>query len=55
MIRDLKIQARWTLFCTPLLNLVLLDDERHGRLKGCMLCVAEDGTIAVVVVDGFEL
>jgi len=32
-----------------------LQDEQAGPLRGCVLCIAEDGTIAVIVIDGFQL
>ncbi|KAF8195899.1 hypothetical protein K438DRAFT_1826706 [Mycena galopus ATCC 62051] len=47
--------ARWTIFTTPLKNVVRFRDEKQGPLSGCVLCVSEDGTIAVIVVDGFQL
>ncbi|KAG5219971.1 WD repeat-containing protein [Salix suchowensis] len=50
---SLKLCARWTIFTTSLLNVLQFPDDR-GVLGGCILCVAEDGTIAVVVVDGFS-
>ena len=51
----LKLCARWTLFNTPLARVITLDDDKVGRLHGCVLCVSQDGTIAVVAVDGYEL
>ncbi|KAL4259622.1 WD40-repeat-containing domain superfamily protein [Pleurotus pulmonarius] len=50
---SLKLCARWTIFTTSLLNVLRFPHDR-GVLGGCILCVAEDGTIAVVVVDGLQ-
>ncbi|KAH9891906.1 WD40 repeat-like protein [Cubamyces lactineus] len=50
----LKLYARWTMFTTPLARTISLHDEKMGRLHGCILCVSQDGTIAVVAVDGFQ-
>ncbi|KAL0567058.1 hypothetical protein V5O48_014937, partial [Marasmius crinis-equi] len=52
---DLKLCARWTVFNTPLVKVLQFEDIKTGPLSGCVLCVAEDGTIAVVAIDGFEL
>lgn len=55
-VRDLNLCARWTLFATPLLSVVdLTGEENVGGLKDCLLCVAEHGTTAVILIDGFEL
>ncbi|KAI0365315.1 WD40 repeat-like protein [Pilatotrama ljubarskyi] len=48
----LKLHARWTMFTTPLARVISLHDSQVGRLHGCVLCVSQDGTIAVVAVDG---
>ncbi|KAK2465293.1 hypothetical protein APHAL10511_002647 [Amanita phalloides] len=50
----LKICARWTLFTTQLCHVIQLPVERTGPLCGCLLCVAEDGTIAVIALDDFQ-
>ncbi|KAI0655440.1 WD40 repeat-like protein [Cubamyces menziesii] len=50
----LKLYARWTVFTTPLARTISLHDEKMGRLHGCILCVSQDGTIAVVAVDGLQ-
>jgi hypothetical protein len=42
-------------FVTPLDRVLQFDVEKTGPLRGCALCVARDGTIAVIVVDGFHL
>jgi rabconnectin-3b len=51
----LKLRAQWTMFTEPLLTVIPLDEEGVGRLRDCILCVSDDGTIAVIAVDGLEL
>ncbi|KAJ7276394.1 hypothetical protein B0H12DRAFT_1199167 [Mycena haematopus] len=51
----LALCARWTIFTTPLKSVVKFHDETQGPLRGCVLCISQDGTIAVIVVDGFQL
>ena len=51
-LRTLQLLARWTVFTEPLGDVIYLSS---GRLKGCVFCVARDGTIAVVAVDGYQL
>jgi hypothetical protein len=29
--------------------------EKSSPLYGCALCIAEDGAVAVIVIDGFQL
>lgn len=55
MNRTMKLCARWTVFTTPLARVISLEDEGVGRLHGCMLCISQDGTIAVIAVDGYQL
>ncbi|KAI0671154.1 WD40 repeat-like protein [Trametes maxima] len=50
----LNLCARWTVFTTPLSRVISLHEEAVGRLHGCVLCVAQDGTIAVIAVDGYQ-
>ncbi|KAJ7626280.1 hypothetical protein DFH06DRAFT_737359 [Mycena polygramma] len=50
----LTLCARWTIFTTPLTSVVQFRDEKQGPLRGCVLCISQDGTIAVIVVDGFQ-
>lgn len=52
---SLELCARWTVFTTPLAHATQIRDEKAGLLNGCVLCVSEDGTIAVIVVDGLQL
>ncbi|KAL5501846.1 hypothetical protein ACEPAH_9107 [Sanghuangporus vaninii] len=47
----LKLQARWILFTEPLAQIVYLEEESTGRLRGCCLCISGDGTIAVIAAD----
>ncbi|EJF60945.1 WD40 repeat-like protein [Dichomitus squalens LYAD-421 SS1] len=48
----LKLCARWTVFTSPLARVVPLHGEKVGRLLGCVLCISQDGTIAVIALDG---
>ncbi|KAI1788856.1 WD40 repeat-like protein [Ganoderma leucocontextum] len=50
----LKLFARWTVFISPLAHVVSLHDEKVGRLCGCVLCISQDGTIAVIALDGYQ-
>ncbi|KAI4523652.1 WD40 repeat-like protein [Schizophyllum commune Loenen D] len=52
---NLILRARWTIFLTPLAHVVQLPDVKGTPLRGCALCVAVDGTIAVVAVDSLEM
>ncbi|KAJ7068988.1 hypothetical protein B0H15DRAFT_138368 [Mycena belliarum] len=51
---SLALCARWTIFTTPLTSVIQFRNEKQGPLRGCVLCVAHDGTIAVIAVDGFQ-
>jgi len=51
----LELCAKWIAFSTPLEKVVEFAQDGAGALKGCVICIARDGTIAVVVVDGFQL
>lgn len=50
----LKLCARWIVFIEPLVRVHQFHKMTTGPLRGCVLCVSQDGTIAVVVVDGFQ-
>lgn len=50
-----KLCARWTIFTTPLASVIQIPEEQDGPLRGCILCISVDGTVAVIVVDGFQL
>ncbi|KAF8627389.1 hypothetical protein AX17_006204 [Amanita inopinata Kibby_2008] len=53
-VNNLKLCARWTVFTTSLSRVVQLPDGRTGPLRGCLLCVSQDGTIAIVAIDDFQ-
>jgi WD repeat-containing protein 7 len=53
--RSLKLLRRWVVFLTPLTAAVILDENFTGRLKGCVLCISEDGSIAVLATEDLEL
>ncbi|KAH8822569.1 hypothetical protein DL96DRAFT_1745631 [Flagelloscypha sp. PMI_526] len=48
-----KILARRSQFLCPLWRVYQIQ-EQSGPLTGCILCVSEDGTIAVIALDGFH-
>ncbi|KIY66834.1 WD40 repeat-like protein [Cylindrobasidium torrendii FP15055 ss-10] len=50
----LTLVARWVMFITPLARVLQFDDLKVGTLRGCALCISQDGTIAIVAVDGFQ-
>ncbi|KIJ60314.1 hypothetical protein HYDPIDRAFT_177510 [Hydnomerulius pinastri MD-312] len=56
-LQGLKLCARFIQFIVPLFCVVQVrqQEENAGPLRGCVLCVSIDGTIAVIAVDGFEL
>ncbi|KIY52426.1 WD40 repeat-like protein [Fistulina hepatica ATCC 64428] len=54
-IDSLRLCARWILFTTVLSFVVQFPDVENCILRGCAVCVAEDGTIAVLALDGFEI
>ena len=54
-ISQFKLCARWTVFLTPLANVLLIDEKQSGPLSECVLCISADGTIAVIAIDGFQL
>ncbi|EPQ54828.1 WD40 repeat-like protein [Gloeophyllum trabeum ATCC 11539] len=49
---SLALTARWTLFITPLRKVIEAPDS--GCLKDCILCIAHDGTVAVIAIDGCQ-
>ncbi|KAF7302006.1 WD-REPEATS-REGION domain-containing protein [Mycena indigotica] len=51
---SLALKARWTIFTTPLSRVIQFPDNKLSPLRGCVLCLSQDGTIAVIVVDGFH-
>lgn len=56
-LESLKLQAQFTPFIVPLTRIaqVLQSNENAGPLRGTLLCVSGDGTIAVVSIEGFEM
>ncbi|KAJ3575868.1 hypothetical protein NP233_g816 [Leucocoprinus birnbaumii] len=53
-INNFELCARWIVFNTTLRKAVQFPEEKGSPLHGCVLCVAQDGAIAVVAVDGFQ-
>lgn len=43
------------MFNSPLAHVIRTKGDAVGRLKGSLLCVAQDGTIAALDIDGFQL
>lgn len=37
------------------MSVVRLVDDSVGRLKGCILCIAMGGTLAIITLDGLEV
>ncbi|KAG2127039.1 hypothetical protein BD769DRAFT_1460808 [Suillus cothurnatus] len=56
-LESLKLRARFTPFIVTLTRVaqVLQSNENAGPLRGSLLCVSGDGTIAVISIEGFEL
>jgi hypothetical protein len=54
-VSHLRLCARWTVSTTLLVSVLQVDETQSGPLKGCVLCISADGTIAVIVIDGFQL
>lgn len=51
----MKTLARWVLFISPLQRVLHLKYDKGGPLRGCLLCIAGDGTIAVITLDDYQL
>jgi len=51
----MKTLARWVLFISPLQRVLHLRYDKGGPLRGCLLCIARDGTIAVIALDDYQL
>ncbi|KAF8964335.1 hypothetical protein BDZ97DRAFT_1919029 [Flammula alnicola] len=49
-----ELVARWTTFITPLAKVIQFEADKTGPLRGCALCISRDGSIAVIVIDGFH-
>lgn len=54
-LRSLNMLGCWTIFIAPLIKVILLDDDRVGRLRGSIFALSGDGTIATISPDGLEL
>ncbi|PCH40392.1 WD40 repeat-like protein [Wolfiporia cocos MD-104 SS10] len=52
--RSLALLVRWTVFTAPLAYVIHVNGEDVGRLRGCVLCISQDGTIAVITIDGHQ-
>lgn len=52
-INTFELCARWIVYSTPLVRVVEFQ-ESAGPLRGCVLCISQAGTIAVIAVDGFQ-
>lgn len=52
---SLKLCARWVIFTTPLHRVAQFPDVKGDPLRGAIICISEDGTIAVIALDGFQL
>ncbi|KAI0265617.1 hypothetical protein BC834DRAFT_824867 [Gloeopeniophorella convolvens] len=53
-LETLKMLARWTLFISPLERVLHLRHDKGGPLRGCLLCISGDGTIAVIALDEYH-
>ncbi|CAK5284382.1 unnamed protein product [Mycena citricolor] len=52
--QGLVLCAYWVIFTAPLACIIPVPAEEQGPLRGCILCISRDGTIAVIAVDGFH-
>ena len=52
---SLELISNWVIFTEPLVQVISLEDENVGRLRGCLFAISEDGTIATLSLDGPEL
>ncbi|KAH9175602.1 quinon protein alcohol dehydrogenase-like superfamily [Lactarius sanguifluus] len=53
-LESMKTLARWVLFISPLQRVLHLRYDKGGPLRGCLLCIAGDGTIAVIALDDYQ-
>jgi hypothetical protein len=61
--RTLQLGARWTVFDCNLVRVIHIasgtgsswESNARSRLKDCLLCIAADGSVAVVALDGLLL
>lgn len=52
---SLRQIAQWAVFVTPTAHLVSLLTAESSRLRGCVAAIATDGTVAILLLDGFVL
>jgi hypothetical protein len=52
---SLRQVAQWAVFVTPTAHIVSLLTGETSRLRGCVAAVAADGTVAILLLDGFVL
>ncbi|SPO40249.1 uncharacterized protein PSFLO_05731 [Pseudozyma flocculosa] len=51
----LELAATWTMSTAPIESLVSFgDDDNTLRLHGCLACVAADGSVSIVLLDGLR-
>lgn len=53
-LESMKTLARWVLFISPLQRVLHLRYDKGGPLRGCLLCIAGDATIAVIALDDYQ-
>ncbi|KAI0060412.1 WD40 repeat-like protein [Artomyces pyxidatus] len=53
-LESLKMLDRWTPFLFPLSDVVQLRQDKGGPLRGCVMAVSSDGTIAVLAIDEYQ-
>ncbi|KAF8260917.1 hypothetical protein EI94DRAFT_1747183 [Lactarius quietus] len=53
-LESMKTLARWVLFISPLQRVLHLRYDKGGPLRGCLLSIAGDGTIAVIALDDYQ-
>lgn len=55
-VATLQLVAQWSLFTVPVTSLHTFGEgDSTLRLNGCAVIVAEDGTGAVILIDGFKM
>lgn len=53
---ELHLLAEWSLFTTSIVRFHLFGNEDNTlRLNGCLAVVAEDSTVAIILLDGFKV
>ncbi|CAL1713651.1 unnamed protein product [Somion occarium] len=51
-LESLRLLARWTVFINPLSRVLVL--QTASWLRGCVFCISQDGTIAVIALDEYQ-